>query len=514
MSLPRAKSKPKEGVLSRQNRCAIYVRKSRKDRNKEAHRLAVQREQLPAHAQSQGWHPSVYDDGFASGADQTKLPHLQRLMDAIRRGEIDVVLTIELSRLSRDDSSVQYLQFLDLCRSHEVKLATPGQILDPADPSQWLILMMHGGISSVEMQQLKLRMAEGRARAKAVGQFMGGTPPWPYKATGNRTITVSPEDKEKARGVLQRLQHASVWEVSRRVPELSPATLARMTTRSRLLYFAAKRELDDCTIIDCQWEPIITEQEMVTLRKASSGRLPYRRSGREPPTRLLNGLGIFMCAYCDRTIKGHSDKKTYKRSGRTETHHYYRCNRYKIRVGLRTECKNQSLVKCAVVDDPLLLHVQHTLDRVAEIKEAFEQAVREESGNHEADALRRRLYKAELRRDRLVDSIASGTLTEAEARSHLQRVRDEIAELQVQFEQVDSDTPEQLEELGDFQGINLEEYSLEEKRELLRIVVKDIRLRFDRLFITYNLYEAPGKLYVGRVDLQRNPAHNSKLRRK
>ena len=510
MSLPQHK----EGVLPRPIRCAIYVRKSRKDRNKEAHRLAVQREQLPAHAHSQGWQHAVYDDGFASGADQAKLPHLQRLMDAIRRGEIDVVLCIEVSRLSRDDSSVQYLQFLDLCRSHGVKLATPGQVFDPADPHQWLILLMHGGISSVEMQQLKLRMAEGRARARAAGQFLGGTPPWPYKATGNKTIIVTPENKEKALDVLQTLQRASVWEASKQFPELSPATLARMTTRDRLLFFAAKRELDDGTIIDCDWEPIITEQEMVTLRKASSGRLPYLRSGHEAPTRLLTGLGMFMCSYCNKSIKGHTDRKTYKRSGRTETHHYYRCNRYKIRVGQQTECKNQSLVKCAVVDEPLLLHVQHTLDRVAEIKEAFEQAVREESGNHEADALRQRLSKAEARRDRLVDSIASGVLTEAEARSHLQRVRDEIAEFQVRLKQVDSAPPEQMELLEGFQGINLAEYSLEEKRELLHIVVKDIRLRFDRLFITYNLYEAPGRLYVGEVKVPRRPAHNSKLRRR
>jgi len=238
MSLPNLK--PKEGDLNQPLRCAIYVRKSRKDRNKEAHRLAVQREQLPAHALAQGWHHTAYDDGFASGADQAKLPQLQRLMDAIRRGEIDVVLCIELSRLSRDDSSVQYLQFLDLCRSHGVKLATPGQLLDPSSPQEWLILLMHGGISSVEMQQLKLRMAEGRSRAFAAGQFMGGTPPWPYKATGNKTIEVSPEDRETARDILERLRHAGVWQVAQDVP-LSPSTLARMTTRDRLLFFAARR---------------------------------------------------------------------------------------------------------------------------------------------------------------------------------------------------------------------------------------------------------------------------------
>lgn len=33
---------------------AIYIRKSREDKDKHAHRLTVQREQLPAHALAQG----------------------------------------------------------------------------------------------------------------------------------------------------------------------------------------------------------------------------------------------------------------------------------------------------------------------------------------------------------------------------------------------------------------------------------------------------------------------------
>ena len=65
------------------------------------------------------------------------------------------------------------------------------------------------------------------------------------------------------------------------------------------------------------------------------------------------GLGIVFCAYCG-----------YRRSGRTVTGHFYRCNRYKIRVGEQTECKNQSLIYCHLIDEPLLLHVQHTLDRL------------------------------------------------------------------------------------------------------------------------------------------------------
>ncbi|MCA9671412.1 MAG: recombinase family protein [Myxococcales bacterium] len=488
---------------------AVYLRKSREDHNKPSHRLEVQREQLPAYASTQSWRSKIYDDGHASAVDQSKLPQLQRLIADIKSGVIDIVLCIELSRLSRDDSAVQYLEFIDLCRRHRVKLATPGQLFDPNDPSQWLILLVQGGISSVEMQQLRRRMKEGRERARRAGQFLGGKPPWPYQAVGNRRIEVTDDNKARFLQVLEQLKSESVWAVHQGHPELSPSTLARITTRKRLLFFAARREVDG-QLIECDWEPIITLDEMDELRRASANRRPYRRTGDEPPSRLLTGLGIFFCAYCNRSVKGHTDKKTYKRSKRTDRHHYYRCNRFKVRVGQRQECKNQSLVQCAAIDEPLLLHVQHTLDRLGDIKAAYKRALA--SHQPETRGLRQKLEAAERQRDRLVDSIGRGLISDDEARSALERVRNSIRALTAELEQTKA-VPDQLGVLDGFSGINLADYTLEEKRELLSIVIKRIDLRFDRMFITYNLFASPGELYVGEVKVRRTPSRNSKLRR-
>ncbi|MBE0653119.1 MAG: recombinase family protein, partial [Bacteroidales bacterium] len=97
--------------------CAIYIRKSREDKSKPAHRLTVQREQLPAYAKAQGWTSLIYDDGHASAA-RGKTEDLQqrnRLESDIRAGKINIILTIELSRLSRDDSMQDYTAWLHLC---------------------------------------------------------------------------------------------------------------------------------------------------------------------------------------------------------------------------------------------------------------------------------------------------------------------------------------------------------------------------------------------------------------
>ena len=110
--------------------------------------------------------------------------------------------------------------------------------------------------------------------------------------------------------------------------------------------------------------------------------------------------------------------------------------------------------------------------------------------------------------------VAKKRMSDKAAERFLARIEEEISGLKDALADLEVSQPEQTEVLDEFQGINLASYSLEEKRELPAIVVKEIRLRFDRMFITYNLYEAPGKLYVDRVDIDRHPAHNSKLRRK
>jgi DNA invertase Pin-like site-specific DNA recombinase len=136
---------------------AVYIRKSRKDADKPSHRLTVQREHLPAYAKAQGWQVEIYDDGHASAArgKTEDLRERARLEDDIRASRIDIILTIELSRLSRDDSLQDYVAWLHLCGEHGVKLATMSRILDPAQHSDWMLLLMEGGFSSVEMKVLQ-----------------------------------------------------------------------------------------------------------------------------------------------------------------------------------------------------------------------------------------------------------------------------------------------------------------------------------------------------------------------
>ena len=87
-------------------RCAIYTRKSSEEGlDKEFNSLEAQRESGENKILSQkheGWQviPDRYDDGGISGGTMER-PALQRLLDAIKAGNVDIVVVYKIDRLSR-----------------------------------------------------------------------------------------------------------------------------------------------------------------------------------------------------------------------------------------------------------------------------------------------------------------------------------------------------------------------------------------------------------------------------
>jgi site-specific DNA recombinase len=87
-------------------RCAVYTRKSSEEGlEQDFNSLHAQREASEAFIKSQqgeGWRlvKTAYDDGGLSGGNMER-PALQRLLEDIRRGLIDVVVVYKVDRLTR-----------------------------------------------------------------------------------------------------------------------------------------------------------------------------------------------------------------------------------------------------------------------------------------------------------------------------------------------------------------------------------------------------------------------------
>ena len=104
--------------MNRKNiRCAIYTRKSSEEGlEQDFNSLHAQREACEAYIKSQqheGWVlvDSEYDDGGFSGGNMNR-PALDRLLEDIRSGQVDIIMVYKVDRLSR--SLADFSRMVDL----------------------------------------------------------------------------------------------------------------------------------------------------------------------------------------------------------------------------------------------------------------------------------------------------------------------------------------------------------------------------------------------------------------
>ena len=92
-------------------KCAIYARKSTDEsgKNKEDTSVARQFAQARQFIKKQGWTVAEEhkDDGI-SGAEFDRRPGFQALLESVKAKRVDVVVTMELSRLGRDMTMTAY----------------------------------------------------------------------------------------------------------------------------------------------------------------------------------------------------------------------------------------------------------------------------------------------------------------------------------------------------------------------------------------------------------------------
>src|SRR5947207_1435901 len=124
-------------------RCAVYTRKSTEEGlEQEFNSLDAQRESAAAYVRSQaglGWAllPDHYDDGGFTGGNVDR-PALQRLLADIRAGQVDMVVTYKVDRLSR--SLLDFARMMETFEKHGASFVSVTQLFNTATSMGRLIL--------------------------------------------------------------------------------------------------------------------------------------------------------------------------------------------------------------------------------------------------------------------------------------------------------------------------------------------------------------------------------------
>ena len=146
----------------------------------------------------------------ASGATRYR-PELDRLMEEVRRGQVDVVLVWAFDRFAR--STTHLVSTLDEFQVLGVDFVSYTQQIDTTTPAGKLTFTVLAAIAEFEREIIRERVKSGMAAAKARG-----------KHVGRRRISITKQSKAK----LMRSQGLSYRKIARELG-VSPGTVVNYT---------------------------------------------------------------------------------------------------------------------------------------------------------------------------------------------------------------------------------------------------------------------------------------------
>ena len=186
-------------------RCAIYTRVSTdQGLEQDFNSLDAQHDASQAYIRSQahaGWTPlrTKYDDGGFSGGNIDR-PALQRLLEDVRAGKIDVIVVYKVDRLTR--SLADFAKLVELFDKHNVSFVSVTQQFNTTTSMGRLTLNVLLSFAQFEREVTSERIRDKISASKRKGLWVGGMVPLGYDTKG-RKITVNEAEAERVRTIFR-----------------------------------------------------------------------------------------------------------------------------------------------------------------------------------------------------------------------------------------------------------------------------------------------------------------------
>ncbi len=321
-------------------RCAIYTRKSTSEGlDMDFNTLDAQREASEHYIQAQaaqGWTvlPAHFDDGGFTGGSLER-PALQRLLDDIERGEVDMVVVYKVDRLSR--SLLDFARLMEKFEKKSIGFVSITQHFDTSSSMGRLILNVLLSFAQFERELISERTRDKMAAARRRGKWTGGPPVLGYRIDAERrALAVIPEEAEVVRLAFDLyLKTRSIGAVATRLNVLGH-TQKRHTTKAgkmvggrpwdkdavhRLirnpLYAGKVRQKNE--LYAGEHPPLVSSEVFERVQQSLANR-STGRGGRctRRPEYLLTGL--LRCQPCDAAMTS-----SVGRGRNGKGYRYYRC---------------------------------------------------------------------------------------------------------------------------------------------------------------------------------------------
>ena len=213
-------------------RCVIYTRKSTEEGlDQDFNSLDAQKEACAAYIKSQaseGWKliDKQYSDGGISGGTMER-PALQKLLEEIKQGRVDVVVVYKIDRLTR--SLMDFARMVEVFDAHNVSFVSITQQFNTTTSMGRLTLNVLLSFAQFEREVTAERIRDKIAASKRKGMWVGGPVPVGYK-TIDKKLIIEPDEAETVRRLFAMyLELGSVFELRQRLDELGWCTPVRVS---------------------------------------------------------------------------------------------------------------------------------------------------------------------------------------------------------------------------------------------------------------------------------------------
>ncbi len=178
----------------------IYVRQSSAGQVRQHQESTELQYRLVDRAAGLGWpreRIEVIDDDLGkSGASGAERRGFQRLIAEIGLGKAGLVLSLDASRLARNNRD--WHQLLELCSIFGVVIGDGERLYDPGAYHDRLLLGLSGIMSEAELHQIRMRLHQGERQKAARGELRMALPAGLVQARGGG-IALNPDEEVQAR---------------------------------------------------------------------------------------------------------------------------------------------------------------------------------------------------------------------------------------------------------------------------------------------------------------------------
>ncbi|AWK73174.1 hypothetical protein CBI38_18030 [Rhodococcus oxybenzonivorans] len=319
-------------------RAALYFRQSQ-DRDGTEYGIQRQREDTGRLVESRGLQVvREYVDNDVSATSRKPRPQFEEMMEAVDRGEVDVIVARHVDRLVR--RLVDLEGVLERCDRHGVTIVTASDGVDTSTDGGRLVVRILGSVAQGEMERKSARQKSAVLQAAAQGRYVGGRRAFGYEPDG---ITIRPDEAAAVAAGYEAVLAgepltavARAWTAAGLTTPQGMPTWRATSVRDVLLnarnaglrrhrpegtHVSYRQDPTAFVVGRAVWEPIVPEEtwRAVVAILTSPGR---RKSRPGQAVALLTGLA--RCGVCGATVHAGGARRVYRQYRCSEGHHLQR----------------------------------------------------------------------------------------------------------------------------------------------------------------------------------------------